>query len=375
MIADDGGDPRAPARVGLGVLEGAVDRTPRPRRYRLRPSVELFAAADGDVYLLRPGGAPAVVVRRPEPADRALLERLACEAVEAPEGSDQARRLVPLEAAGLLVEEPHSTPLPAPLAERFSRQLPYFAETGDPHHAQRRLRGAHVAVLGCGGLGTWTLGALAGLGVGRFTLVDDDTVDLSNLNRQILFGMADLGSAKVDCAARWIGGLDPEIEVRAVRRRVEGEDDVAAFVGDADALVLAADWPAYELGRWVNHACVDAGVPFVTAGQHPPLLKVGPTYVPGRGPCFACHERGLAAAFPHYPELAEYRRHHPTPATTLGAASGVVGTLVALEVMHLLTGTEPVATEGRALLIDMRTLQQRWEPVERDPDCAICRPR
>jgi bacteriocin biosynthesis cyclodehydratase domain-containing protein len=335
----------------------------------------MFAAADGDVYLLRPGGAPAAVVRRPEPADRALLDRLAREALEAPEGSEQARRIAPLDAAGLLVAEPESPPLTGALAERFARQLPYFAETGDAAAVQRRLRGARVAVLGCGGLGTWTLGALASLGVGRFTLVDHDTVELSNLNRQILFQTADLGAAKVDCAARWVRGLDPEIEVRRVRHRVEGEDDAAAIVAGADVLVLAADWPAYELGRWVNRACVDAGVPFIAAGQHPPMLKVGPTYAPGRGPCFACHERGLAAAFPFYPELAEHRRRHPAPATTLGAASGVVGTLVALEAMHLLTGAGPVATEGRALLIDMRTLEQRWESVDRDPDCAVCASR
>lgn len=344
-------------------------------RYRLRPSVELFDAADGDVYLLEPGGAPAVVVRRPERADRELLERLAAEAVEAPPGSEQARRLAPLQAAGMLIAAPESAPLPGPLAERFSRQLPYFAETGDPHDAQRRLRGAHVAVLGCGGLGTWTLGALAGLGVGRFTLVDDDTVAVSNLNRQVLYQTADLGAWKVDCAARWVRGLDSEIDVRPMRRRVRGEADAAAAIEGADVLVLAADWPPYELGRWVNRACVEAGVPFLTAGQQPPVLKVGPTYVPGRGPCFACHERALAAAFPLYPELAEQRRHHPTPATTLGAASGVVGTLVALEVMHVLIGDGPVATEGRSLLIDMRTLDQRWETVERDPDCPVCGPR
>jgi bacteriocin biosynthesis cyclodehydratase domain-containing protein len=190
-----------------------------------------------------------------------------------------------------------------------------------------------------------------------------------------MFQMADLGAAKVDCAARWVRALDPEIEVRRVRRRVEGEYDAAAIVAGADALVLAADWPPYELGRWVNRACVDAGVPFVMAGQQPPLLKVGPTYVPGRGPCFACHERGLAAAFGLYPELAEHRRRHPAPATTLGPASGVTGTLVALEVMHLLTGAGPVATQGRALLIDMRTLEQRWESVDRDPDCPVCASR
>lgn len=169
-------------------------------------------------------------------------------------------------------------------------------------------------------------------------------------------------------------GLDPEIDVWTMRRRVEGEADAAAAIEGADVLVLAADWPPYELGRWVNRACVDAGVPFVSAGQQPPLLKVGPTYVPGRGPCFACHERGLAAAFPHYAEFAEHRRRHPTAATTLGAASGIVGTFVALEVMHQLINPGPVATAGRALLIDMRTLEQRWETVDRDPACPVCAP-
>jgi bacteriocin biosynthesis cyclodehydratase domain-containing protein len=341
-------------------------------RYRLRPSVELFGAANGDVYLLRAGGAPTVVVRQAELEDRALLERLAVEAVAAPAGSEDARRLAPLEAAGLLVTEPQGPPLPADLAERFERQLPYFAESGDAAAAQRRLRAATVALVGCGGLGTWALAALACLGVGRFVLADDDTVEIGNLNRQVLFGVADLGAPKVDCAARWVAGLDPGIAVRTLRQRIASEADAAAVVAGADVLVLAADWPAYELGRWVNRACVDAGIPFLTAGQHPPLLKVGPAYVPGRGPCFACHERGLAAAFPLYPELAEHRRRHPTAATTLGAACGVAGTLLALEVMHLLTSAEPVATEGRAMLLDMRTLDQRWESIERDPDCPVC---
>jgi bacteriocin biosynthesis cyclodehydratase domain-containing protein len=350
-------------------LEGRVDEVPS---YRLRPSVELFPTATGEIYLLRPGGAPAAVVRRPEPADRALLERLAVEAVPAPAGSDVARRLAPLDAAGLLIHEPAGPRLEPDEAERFARQLPYFAETADPAVLQRRLREATVAVLGCGGLGTWTLAALAGLGIGRLTLVDHDTVELTNLNRQILYGVADIGAPKADCAARWVAALDPRIDLRVIRRRIEGEADAAAAIDGADAVVLAADWPPYELGRWVNRACVAARTPFVLAGQQPPVLKIGPTYVPGRGPCFACHERRLAAEFPLYPELAEHRRRHPTAATTLGPASGVVGTYVALELLHLLTGGGAVATQGRALLIDMRTLDQRWETIERDPECPVC---
>jgi bacteriocin biosynthesis cyclodehydratase domain-containing protein len=356
VTADDARD-RGAARSGFVGLEGGL-----APGCRLHPSVEVFEAADGDVYLLRAGGAPAAVVRRPQPADRLLLRRLAAGPVTALPESEEAGRLAPLRAAGLVVEVREVAPLDAAAAERFSRQLPYFAESGDPAGVQRRLRAAAVTVIGCGGLGTWTLAALAGLGVGRFTLVDDDRVEPSNLNRQVIYAAADIGARKVDA----------EVEVRTVSSRVASVDDAAAVTTGADAVVLAADWPPYELARWVNSACVAAGVPFLTAGLQPPLLKVGPMYTPHRGPCFACHERRLAAEFPFYRELADYRRAHPAPATTLAPAAGAVGTLVALEVMHLLIGDEPVATEGRAFLLDMRTLEQRWEAIERDPDCPVC---
>jgi molybdopterin-synthase adenylyltransferase len=378
VTADDGGDPGASARAGLVGLEGPVTDSPGapPGRgalgYRLHPSIELFPVED-DVYLLRPGRAP-VVVRAPEPVDRDLLARLATEPVTVATGSDISRRLEPLVAAGAVVAVEEATPLPGPLADRFSRQLPYFADTGDPAATQLRLRDSSVAVLGCGGLGTWALGALACLGIGRFTLVDDDVVELSNLNRQVLYGVADVGRPKVECAERWMRALDPDVEVRAIRRRVASADDAGDVIAGADILILAADWPPYELARWVNGACVRAGVPFLMAAQQPPLLKVGPTFVPGRGPCFACQERRLAADFPLYPELAEHRRRHPGPDVTLGPASGVVGTLVALEVLHVLMGSQRVATQGRSLLIDMRTLEQRWEAVERDPSCPVCGP-
>jgi molybdopterin-synthase adenylyltransferase len=136
--------------------------------------------------------------------------------------------------------------------------------------------------------------------------------------------------------------------------------------------VLAADWPPYALGRWVDEACRDAGVPYVMAAQVPPVLKVGPTYVPGRTACFACQERQTAEAFPLYAELAEHRRRDPAPATTLGPASAIVGSMIAMEVMHLCLGWTPLATEGRAWMLDMRTLETRWEVIERLGDCPAC---
>jgi molybdopterin-synthase adenylyltransferase len=348
------------------------DPNASPPRYRLRPSIEPFFAASGDVYLLRAGAPDEHVVRAPGDEDRVLLERLAHEPVPAPEGSTIASRIAPLVAAGVVVREPSSPPLAPADAARYDRQLPYLAEFGDPREVQRRLRASCVVVLGCGGLGTWALGAMAGVGVGQFVLVDHDTVELSNLNRQILYSESDLGRSKVAVAAEWLQRFDPSIEVTTVSRRVEGPRDLDDALAGADALVLVADWPPYDLARWVNEACVAHRVAFITAGQQPPLLKVGPTYIPGRGACLSCHETAVRHDFPLYDELAEQRRRDPPAATTLGPASGIIGTLLAAEVLHLVAAAEPPATHDRALLLDMRTLRTHWEGIERDPACSAC---
>jgi molybdopterin-synthase adenylyltransferase len=347
----------------------------------LRPSVELFPAAGGDLYLIEPGRQPDLVVRHPAPADRLLLAALA----RAPATVEALERALPLDRGTLLEKlgdlrragvlaswPPPERPLPAEDAERFARQLPYFAERGEPEAIQRRLLEATVAVLGCGGLGTWALGALACAGVRGFTLIDDDAVELSNLNRQVLYAPEDIGTSKAERAAAWVRRFEPRARVRVVPRRVRGPEDLEAALAGADALVHAADWPPYDILRWADAACRASGIPYIVAGQVPPVLKIGPTYVPGRSACFACQEASTRAAFPLYDELAAFRRAHPAPATTLGPASGVVGTLLALEVMHLLSGEAPVATEGRALLLDMRTLHTRWETIERRADCRAC---
>ena len=382
----DDRDHGSPGGSGVELLEGRLTPDAVPGSpagdpgavLRLRPSVELFPASTGDLYLLRPGKAD-LVIRAAAEQDVALAEAL----VEGGTAAELGRltalapdelddKLAALRSAGVLLEQAPGGELPPEQRERFDRQLPYFAEAGDPAAAQRRLARSTVVVLGCGGLGTWALGGLASAGVGRFVLVDDDTVELSNLNRQILYGAGDVGAAKVERAAAWLARFDPGAAVETHRVRVSRPEDLAPLVSGATALVLAADWPPYALGRWVDEACRAARVPYVMAAQVPPVLKVGPTYVPGRTACFACQERRTAEAFPLYAELAERRRRDPAPATTLGPASAVVGATIAMEVMHLCLGWTPIATEGRAWLLDMRTLETRWEVIERLGDCPAC---
>ena len=353
------------------------------RMYRLRGSVEPFVDRHGALYFLRPGAAD-LVVHHPGAADVALVGALSSDArslaqlladpalSELDEGALK-EKLVALDAANLLqssdpaasawlTEEDH---------ERFSRQLLYLGELGEPATLQRRLREATVLIIGCGGLGSWASAAVACLGLGHLILVDDDRVALSNLNRQILYPRSALGRLKAESAKAWLSAFDPELLVTAHPRRIGSPDDVTACLADVDAVVLAADMPAYELGRWVNDACAAQRIPFLTAGQLPPILKVGPTYLHGGGACFSCHEIALREESPVYDDYAAYRAGVEPSAPTLGPASGVVGSMVALELMQLLIGSRPTTADA-AVIIDMRTFEMRREEIRRRPDCPVC---
>ncbi len=348
-------------------------------RYRLRGSVEPVEGEDGSLYLVR-AGADDLVIRNPEPADGALLRLLAggepCVAELAASLELAAAvvedKLAALVEAGVVRPAAASPPLEPGDAARYARQLPYLAELGDERELQRRLGSVLVAVVGCGGIGTWAIAALAAAGVHRLRLVDDDVVELSNLNRQVLYGPADVGASKAETTARWLRGFDERVEVEVVASRVDGASAALAVAGGAGALVLAADWPPYVLGRWINEACVAAGVPFIVAGQLPPVVKVGPLYRPGQTACFTCHENLLRRESGNYDAYVRHSQSAPARGATLGPASGLVGAAVAMEVVHLLVGVEP-ATAGAALLIDLRTWSVRREALGRDSACEACK--
>jgi bacteriocin biosynthesis cyclodehydratase domain-containing protein len=377
---------RPTRRERVGLLEGPLTDSPdspaRPAggvRFRLRSSVEPLVSHKGELFLLCAGG-DDLVIRDPELADRQLVELLAhgehsmVELMERLSLSSQAVRskLDALDRAGVLAAGATSPPLDPYDAQRYARQLPYLAEIGDERELQRRLASTHVVVIGCGGLGTWTIAALAAAGVRRLTVVDDDTVELSNLNRQILYGRADVGRDKVEVTEAWLRAFDDRIDVRAVALRVDGPDVIEGLVVGADALVLAADSPPYVLGRWVNDACINTQVPFIAAGQLPPIVKIGPTYVPGRTACFACHERALRRASPAYDAYVDRIQSTPARGATLGPASGMVGTMVAMELMHQFVGRQP-STAGVAVTVDLRTFAMRRESIPRDADCSACK--
>jgi bacteriocin biosynthesis cyclodehydratase domain-containing protein len=338
-------------------------------------------SAAGDIYILRPGADSDLVIERPDRVARDLLGALdgtrSAAELERRFGAGRLRSaLVDLAAASLLEDAADDDRTAPRDRARYDRQLRYFSDLASgstpASEYHRRVRDARVALLGVGGLGSWAAYALACCGVGALVLVDGDRVEESNFNRQILYRETDVGRLKVEAAAEALAAFDSACELTVIARRLESVGDIRAAIDGADFVVNAADWPAHDIERWTNAACVEAGLPFITMSHSPPVARVGPTYVPGTTGCYACQEAAYRESHPLYDELVEQRRGRPSPAPTLGPVCAFIGGQVALETLHGLTDLCPPATLGVAHIYDLRTMQVTREPVPRRPGCAVC---
>ncbi|HMM94178.1 molybdopterin-synthase adenylyltransferase MoeB [Phycicoccus sp.] len=238
---------------------------------------------------------------------------------------------------------------------RFARHLllPDLGVDG-----QRRLRNARVLVVGAGGLGSPALLYLAAAGVGTIGVVDDDVVEATNLQRQVVHGVADVGRAKVDSAAEAVVAVSPDTVV--VRHAVRLDAGSAMeVVADYDLVLDGADnFPTRYL---VGDACARLGIPHVWGSVFRFDGQVSVWWA-GEGPCYAC-------VFPAQPPAGAV----PSCAVggVLGAVCASVGSVMATEAVKIVTGVGDVLV-GRLLVHD--ALRQSWDtvPVRRDPGCRVC---
>jgi len=352
------------------------------RRPRIKRTTEEIETPEGDIYLLRPSAENDIRIEKPDAEERRLLAAVdgerTLEQLREEFGAEEVDDLIAqLQALEVVEDAADDERVEARELERFDRQLRYFSDIGSmagptPSECQERLREAKVAVLGVGGLGGWSALALACTGIGEMWLIDGDRVEVSNLNRQVLYSEADIGLLKVECAASRLRAFNSQTKITTEARRLEGERDIAEFVAGSDIVIDAADWPAHEIERWCNSACFEAGIPYITMSHFPPVARVGPLYVPGKTGCFICQEIGYRREYPLFDIAIEQRRAKPSPAATLGPACALIGGLVAMETMHLLTGLARPATQGVAHIYDLRTMEVEQEPVRPEPECPVC---
>ena len=238
--------------------------------------------------------------------------------------------------------------------ERYGRHL-VLEEIGPA--GQERLRAASIVLIGAGGLGSPAALYLTASGIGRLGIIDADRVELSNLQRQVLFDTASVGRPKAEVARERLLALNPgvQVEAHAVELRAA---NARALLQPYDVVIDGTDRLATRY--LVNDACVLFGKPLVSAAIHR-FEGQAITYVPGRGPCYRClFPRALDA---HVGSCAE--------AGVLGVLPGVLGALQATEAIKLIAGIgTPLA--GRILTYD--ALEMRFECLQfaRRRDCAVC---
>jgi len=350
-------------------------------RPRIKRTTEVIETPDGDIYLLRPSAANDIRVESPNDEQRLLLQTLDGEhtvgELEGQFGKEEVSdTLAQMEQLEVIEDGADDERVGAEERARFDRQLRYFSDVAGPgltpSECQRRLREARIAVLGVGGLGGSVAMWLACCGVGEMWLIDGDRVEISNLNRQVLYSEADIGLLKVEAAARRLRAFNSAMKLTSTARRLESRADIAEFIAGADVVIDAADWPAHDIERWCNAACFEAGIPYISMSHLPPIARVGPLYVPGTTGCYACQEIAYRREYPLFDVAVEQQRGRSSPAATLGPPCGITGGHVAMEVLHLLTGLATPSTLGVAHVYDLRTREIDRETVVPEPECPVC---
>jgi molybdopterin/thiamine biosynthesis adenylyltransferase len=239
---------------------------------------------------------------------------------------------------------------------RYSRHI-LLDEVGI--EGQQRVLDAHALVIGAGGLGSPAALYLAASGVGRITLVDDDTVDLTNLQRQVMHTTARIGQPKVESGREALRQINPDVEVVALRERA-GPDRLAELVESADVVLDCSD--NFATRHAVNRACAAACVPLVAGAviRFDGQISVYDVRDPV-SPCYAC-------LFP------EDSRFEDVACSTMGVFAplvGVVGAMQAAEALKLLAGIRP-SLAGRLQMLDGRAMEWSEVLVARNPGCAVC---
>jgi len=262
------------------------------------------------------------------------------------------------QAAGLPM---HAPDIDADFSERYSRHL-RLAEVG--LDGQQKLEAARVLLVGAGGLGSPAAFYLAAAGVGTLRLADDDVVDRSNLQRQILHTEARIGVAKVESAAMMLTALNPRTRSEQVPERITSAN-VDRVLEGVDVVIDGADnFPARYL---LNDACVQHGKPLVYGAVHRFEGQVS-VFDAGRrrgiAPCYRC-----LFPQPPPPEAAP----NCAEAGVLGVLPGVIGLLQATETIKLILNLGD-SLAGRLLHFDALSMRFRETRLSPDPDCTICAP-
>lgn len=295
--------------------------------------------------------------------------------------ADVAAAIQTLAAAGFLEDgaPTRASVLDDYSAERWRRNLVFFEAFSDlatsKYELQRRLQTARVALLGVGGLGSHLLLDLAAVGVETLRIVDFDNVELSNLNRQIIYTESDIGRLKAQAAADRVLAFNPRLDLDVVNTMIDSADAVESLVSGYDVVLSVVDRPTMSIAKWVNEGCVRAGVPLITGGVDS-VRAIYYTVLPGVTGCVGCWRCCVADNDPASAALLDEkeRMRFEADAAAFGPLVTTLTGFMLGEAVRLLTGIAPVVGTDR--LTEFRFTESRtrttesWSRHDRCPYCS-----
>lgn len=263
--------------------------------------------------------------------------------------------------------------------QRYHRNINFLSTYAsleqNKYELQKKLLDAKVCLLGLGGLGSHIAYDLAGLGIGHIRAIEFDKVELSNLNRQILYNDLDIGKSKAQLAASRISAFNPSIKFEVVEKQLASADDVCEVAEGFDYLILVADRPKTLIARWANEAAVRSGATLLAGGLEA-QRALHYTVIPGVTGCIECWLSHVKEADPVSFQILEERRRLNITGdnTAIVPLVSVVTGLINAELVRLITGIRPSVAAGKLVTIDFDTMtttvREHWS---RDPNCPVCK--
>lgn len=261
--------------------------------------------------------------------------------------------------------------------ERYSRNFEFFNSAlpvgMNKYGIQSSLLDSRVVVLGCGGLGSHIILELAALGVGNLTIVDFDLIELSNLNRQILYREADLGRKKVFAARNNALTFNSSINITPVEKKIESVLDIKEIIVGHDLVICVADKPRNSMVKWLNEACCKAKIPYINGGLD--IRKaVFYSVIPGETGCTECWKSFLPEQNRKViDEDSSTQNDYMTPAPALSALVSVTTGAMICEAIKLLTDLQPPSLTNNLKTFSFDdltiTTTEKWRL---NPECHCC---
>lgn len=357
----------------------------------LKPDLSVIPYDNGNALLFLEGGT-SLIVGSPDldimPVLATLLRgtteeelvKLAAPGVSHVEAREAVIELISLlDKADALLLSVHEHDLSESEIQRFASVIFHLARyetTGRSRFDMfRRLRKAHVLMIGGGGMGSALLPHLVASGVGQITMFDPDMVKESNLARQTMYGFSDIGRQKVEVAADTVARLSEFTQFEGVAQSINSTEQLVSALSErpgVDLIIQSADTPIWSLTKWIASAAQESGIPSL----HSSYLGVGPLFIPGRSACPACLLPKVEAEVRNHKQVVQFQTElaaNGVPRAVLSTSLVQYGALLANEAVMYLSGAMIPRSIGSLIRVyangDPSTIRTE---IDRDPRCSVC---